>query len=87
MVKKRNFSGKRLRELRRATPLTQDQWGTLLGISRETVSAIENEKPETIRMISAELVAKWFEYSAIYLKKEEKKSFEEYIMQFFGFWR
>jgi DNA-binding XRE family transcriptional regulator len=48
-----------LKSLRQEAGLTQKELGDAIGISRETISAIENEKPETINSLEADVVAAW----------------------------
>lgn len=87
MGRKRKFDGKMLRSMREATGFTQEQWGGIIGLSRETVSAIENNKPGSIDKIGADTLAKWFEYSSTHLDNQLKSTFESSILKYFGFWR
>ena len=59
MSRRTKISGLLLRELRKEAQLTQNDPATRIGISRETVSAIENDKRETIEALGAEVISKW----------------------------
>eukprot|EP01025_Chloroclados_australasicus_P025887 TRINITY_DN25759_c1_g1_i1.p2 TRINITY_DN25759_c1_g1~~TRINITY_DN25759_c1_g1_i1.p2 ORF type:complete len:117 (+),score=3.32 TRINITY_DN25759_c1_g1_i1:73-423(+) len=58
MSRRKKFSGAQLRALRKEAGYTQEEIGIRVGISRETVSAIENERPETINSIGVEVISK-----------------------------
>ena len=85
MAFRKKFDGKLLQAQRKKTPFSQEEFGEIIGISRETVSAIENEKQGTIENISMEIVRKWHEACESYVDSKEKLTFKHYIFQYFGF--
>ncbi|GAB5378987.1 MAG: hypothetical protein Alis3KO_00780 [Aliiglaciecola sp.] len=87
MGRRKKVSGETLRKMRKQTGYTQEQWGVILGISRETVSAIENDKPETMNSLEAEILAKWWEYSHHHIDNTLQQSFKDMVLNFFGFFR
>jgi len=54
-----SFDGKQLRALRREAGLTQQQIAEKLCISRETVVAIENNKPSAIEGLKLKTIQMW----------------------------
>jgi HTH-type transcriptional regulator/antitoxin HipB len=54
------FDGKKLRELRLAAGLTQEVLAKRIGISRETVSAIENNQQMSIDALQLGVLEKWW---------------------------
>lgn len=54
-----SFDGKQLRALRREAGLTQQQIAEKLSISRETVVAIENNKPSAIEGLRLKTIQMW----------------------------
>ncbi|MBL4630324.1 MAG: helix-turn-helix transcriptional regulator [Paraglaciecola sp.] len=85
MSRRTKISGLLLRELRRETGLTQYDLATRIGISRETVSAIENDKRETIEAIGAEVISKWHMICAQSASADTRNKFFEHVMKYFGF--
>ena len=85
MAFRKKFDGKLLQAQRKKTPFSQEEFGVIIGVSRETVSAIENEKQGTIENISMEIVRKWHEACETYVDSQEKLTFKHYIFQYFGF--
>jgi DNA-binding XRE family transcriptional regulator len=85
MAFRKKFDGKLLQAQRKKTPFSQEEFGVIIGVSRETVSAIENEKQGTIENISMEIVRKWHEACENYVDSQEKLTFKHYIFQYFGF--
>jgi HTH-type transcriptional regulator/antitoxin HipB len=53
------MKGEKLKGLRKEAGLSQQELANHLDISRETVCAIENNKPETLRSISVEIMVDW----------------------------
>lgn len=53
------MKGEKLKGLRKEASYSQQELADFLGISRETVCAIENNKPETLRSISVEVMVNW----------------------------
>ncbi len=85
MARRTKVSGALLRTMRKEAGLTQEQLKVRLGISRETVSAIENEKPETINSIEAEVVSKWHIVCKQSVSSDTGTAFFEHMMKYFGF--
>lgn len=85
MGRRNKFDGKMLKELRKKTPFSQLELAQILGVSRETVSAIENEKPGTIDNISIEIIRKWHEACQGYIDATTEFNFKTLITKFFGF--
>lgn len=74
-----------LKAMRKEANLTQRELATRIGISRETVSAIENEKPETINSIEAEVVSAWHIACQQSVSSDTGAEFLGHIMKYFGF--
>jgi DNA-binding XRE family transcriptional regulator len=53
------MKGEKLKGLRKEAGYSQQELADFLGISRETVCAIENNKPESLRSISVEVMVDW----------------------------
>lgn len=85
MSRRTKISGLLLRELRKEADLTQQDLATRIGISRETVSAIENDKRETIEAIGAEVISKWHIICAQRASAATRNKFFQHVMQYFGF--
>ncbi|TDF37478.1 helix-turn-helix domain-containing protein [Alteromonadaceae bacterium M269] len=74
-----------LKAMRKEAGLTQKELASRIGISRETVSAIENEKPETINSIEAEVVSAWHITCQQRVSSDTGAEFLGHIMKYFGF--
>ncbi|MGS2719452.1 helix-turn-helix domain-containing protein [Paraglaciecola aestuariivivens] len=85
MSRRTKISGHLLRELRKEADLTQADLATRIGISRETVSAIENDKRETIEALGAEVISKWHMICAQSASAATRHKFFQHVMQYFGF--
>lgn len=85
MARRKKISGALLRAMRKETGLTQAQIGQRLGISRETVSAIENEKPETMNSIGAEVFSNWHIICKQSVSSDTRNEFIGQVMSYFGF--
>lgn len=85
MSRRTKISGPLLRELRKEAELTQEQLALRVGISRETVSAIENDKRETIEAIGAEVVSKWHMVCAQRASAATQHKFFQHVIKYFGF--
>jgi DNA-binding XRE family transcriptional regulator len=59
MANRKKFSGEVLKNLRKQAGYTQDQLAEQVGLSRETVSAIETERPETINALTVKIISRW----------------------------
>jgi HTH-type transcriptional regulator / antitoxin HipB len=74
-----------LKMMRKESGFTQSELAGRLGVSRETISAIENEKQETISVLSIDLVEKWWKVCGQRSSIQIKKEFMQNILQFFNF--
>lgn len=79
-----HFSGKELKSLRKEAGFTQKALASEIGISRETVVAIENEHPKTIDSLSLEVVNSWWLTCRQSVSESSQLSFKVQIMKFFG---
>jgi HTH-type transcriptional regulator / antitoxin HipB len=59
MTRKTKFNGKILKQKRRDAGYTQEELAVIIGISRETLSAIENEHIEALNALKIQVIAKW----------------------------
>lgn len=85
MSRKKKFSGAQLKLLRKEAGYTQEELAIRIGISRETVSAIENEKPETMNSIGVEVISKWWSVCRQKASQQTRESFFSTVMDYFGF--
>jgi DNA-binding XRE family transcriptional regulator len=70
------FSGDELKKFRIAANLTQQELALRLGISRETVVAIENNHEKAIKPLSLKLVRNWWFLCQGNLDQSTIKSFK-----------
>ena len=80
MSRRKKFSGVQLKSLRKEAGYTQGELALRVGISRETVSAIENEKPETMNSIG-----EWWAVCRQKASEQTRESFFSTVMDYFGF--
>ncbi|KXI27613.1 helix-turn-helix domain-containing protein [Paraglaciecola hydrolytica] len=85
MSRRKQFSGVQLKALRKEAGFTQGELAIRIGISRETVSAIENEKPETMSNIGVEIISKWWTVCRQKASQQTRETFFSSIMDYFGF--
>lgn len=85
MSRRRKFSGTQLKALRKESGYTQEELARRIGISRETVSAIENDKPETMNNIGVEVISKWWTVCRQRASVQTRESFFSTVMDYFGF--
>ena len=83
MARNKKFNGKVLRALRKEAGFTQALLAMRVGISRETVSAIENEKPETMDVLGADIIQKWYSVCAASASQQVKAEYYRYVMDYF----
>ena len=85
MRRKKTVSGALLKAMRKEANLTQKELAGRIGISRETVSAIENEKIETINSIGAEVISAWHITCRQGASSNTLNEFFGHMMKYFGF--
>ena len=85
MSRRKMFSGAQLKSLRKEAGYTQEELAKRVGISRETVSAIENDKPETMDNIGVGVVNKWWSICRQTASEKTRKSFFSSVMDYFDF--
>jgi HTH-type transcriptional regulator/antitoxin HipB len=78
-----HFSGEYLKQLRKDARLTQKQLAEHIGISRETVLAIEKEYPKTIESLSITVLRQWWETCSAQSQSPSKKTFAATLHKFF----
>ena len=78
-----NNMGKELKELRVEAKFTQLQLANKLGISRETISAIENEHVGTIESLSLEIIKNWWAICRKEIPQATQQSFIYSILRLF----
>jgi DNA-binding XRE family transcriptional regulator len=79
-----NFSGVELKNLRKEAGFTQKELAAKIGISRETVVAIENEHAKTIESLGLEVVNAWWIACRKSVSESSQLSFKVQVMKFFG---
>lgn len=72
-----------LRDLRLESGFTQQQLASRLNLSRETISAVENAKPETIDALAVETIAKWWSICRTKANESTRSRFVSQLMGFF----
>jgi HTH-type transcriptional regulator / antitoxin HipB len=85
VASKKKINIQLLKIMRKEAGLTQAELATRLGVSRETISAIENEKPETVASLSIELIEKWWRVCGKTSSQKIKSQFVQNIVNFFNF--
>ena len=78
-----HFSGIALRDLRKEAGFTQKSLASKIGISRETVVAIENEHAKTINSLSLEVVNAWWLSCRTLVSESSQLSFKSQVMEYF----
>ncbi len=71
--------------MRKEADLTQKELANRIGISRETVSAIERQVPETINSLEADVIAAWHIACQQNAKSDTRMEFLGHIVKYFGF--
>jgi len=75
------ISGKQLKRLRVEANLTQEQLGKKLGMSRETIGAIETDK-KACDALQLKTLKMWFDACRNKASADAKKSFIDHIKSF-----
>lgn len=84
MSRNTKISGALLRTLRKEAGYSQETLAMRIGISRETVSAIENEKPGTIDTIGAEVISRWHMACHSRATTDTRSKFLDHVLKYFG---
>lgn len=74
-----------LKSMRMEAGLTQRELGERIGISRETVCAIETGKPYSLETIEAQVISAWHLTCKQNAKSETKQRLLQNILKYFGF--
>jgi HTH-type transcriptional regulator/antitoxin HipB len=74
-----------LKRMRKESGFTQTELAARLSVSRETISAIENEKQETINSLSIDIIERWWKVCGQRSSMKIKTEFMQNILQFFNF--
>lgn len=80
----RHKFGYELKAIRKRAKLTQQELATQLSISRETVSALENNKESAIKALPVETLIEWYALCSKQITQTEKHSFVYSLMRFFN---
>jgi DNA-binding XRE family transcriptional regulator len=78
------FNGIELRHIRKEAGYTQAQVAERVGISRETVSAIENNQPAAIRTLEMDVIKKWWSMCKPSLTQIVVFRFKSYLAKYFS---
>lgn len=75
---------KLLKQMRIDSGLTQEQLGTRLGLSRYTISAIENCHAQQIETIEADVEDKWWKVCKPMVRTETKQNWFDFVVSKLG---
>jgi HTH-type transcriptional regulator/antitoxin HipB len=76
--------GQILKSLRIGAGLSQKSLAELIGISRETVVAIEGDYPETINALKLKVIKKWYDTCGAKSNAAAKKGLKSYLAKMFN---
>jgi DNA-binding XRE family transcriptional regulator len=85
MARRKKIDIALLKAMRKEAQLTQKELGDRIGISRETVSAIEREVPETINSLEADILSAWYAACELGSTSKTQMQFFGHIIKYFGF--
>ena len=80
--KNTSFDGAKLKALRMAAGLTQEELSHLLGVTRETIGHIENNRPSSINALTLNAVTKWAVVCNERADATQKNQFIQYLTDF-----
>ena len=80
----RHKFGTELKAIRKRAELTQQDLATKLGISRETVSALENNKESAINSLPVDTLIEWYALCSKEVSQTAKHSFIYSLMKLFN---
>lgn len=75
------FDGEELKLLRKKAEITQEELAELIGLSRETVNAIENNRPSAIKAITWNTISLWQETCIDRVDRYTRSKFKRYLSQ------
>jgi DNA-binding XRE family transcriptional regulator len=75
-----SFDGMQLRALRREAGLTQQQLADELCMSRETIVAIENNRPSAIEGLRLKTIQRWCCACRPYVRYQTLETFTKYLL-------
>jgi DNA-binding XRE family transcriptional regulator len=78
------FDGLKLKKIRKEAGYTQKQVADRVGLSRETVSAIENNQPAAIRSLEMSIIKKWWGMCKPSLTQIVMYQFKSYLAKYFS---
>ncbi len=70
--------------LRESVGLTQAEIGLRVGLSRETVSAIENCRPATLKSLSLTVLHRWWNCCRSSASNQLRDTFRSALLTYFG---
>ncbi|TDF39156.1 XRE family transcriptional regulator [Alteromonadaceae bacterium M269] len=85
MARRKKIDIALLKMMRKEAEFTQKELALRIGISRETVSAIERGVPETINKLETDVVSNWHIVCRQKLSPDTDTEFLSHILQYFGF--
>lgn len=84
MKSNEKISGQALKDLRKEAGLLQRELAAKVGISRETVVAIENEHVGTINSLEVHVLKNWYRVCEKRISQNSRESFVTYLKGFLG---
>lgn len=78
------YSGNTLKNMRKEAGYTQQQLADRIGISRETVVAIENSSPSKVGNIKMIVISRWWKVCKSKTTESTRTSFKSTINKFFN---
>ena len=76
-----DFDGAELKKIRKNAKLTQEELAEMLELSRETVNAIENNRPSAIKALTWKTVSAWQEVCCDKADELTRNTFKQYIIR------
>jgi DNA-binding XRE family transcriptional regulator len=85
MARRKKIDVTILRNIRNEAGFTQKELASRIGISRETLSAIEREVPETINSLEAEVISAWYIACRQGVTPDTGVKLLSHLVKYFGF--
>jgi transcriptional regulator with XRE-family HTH domain len=76
-----DFDGAELKQLRKRAKITQEELADMIGLTRETVSAIENNRPSAIKGLTWNTVSAWQEICCDKADELTRNTFKQYLIR------